>query len=327
MKILHPRWGSRFTNALSYRLKARRTIPRIQPSDKRRHICLILNPASGKDRPVLRIINQVFKEAGVDWELLITKEIGDGGRLAHEAVQAGFNIVAAYGGDGTIADVAGGLVGTDVPLGILPGGTTNAVATSLYIPRDLRAACALLVDSDSVIKRIDVGKINDHSFLQMVGVGTEAHLYEIADRTLKDRLGFLAYGVAAVQALHAPSMATYTIQIDEQSVTTDGYTCLLGLGGNVNFPLFGITNLKSGSIEVGLLRKPGLISIINLYSSISGIGSDEGSIMRWQGQKIRIDADPPQRIQADGEVLGMTPITCAIQPAAVGVLVLKDYGE
>lgn len=321
MRFLHPLWVPRLFNTLSYRIKARRTVPHLKVSDRRRHICLILNPASGKDRPVLKTINEVFKEANVDWNLVITKKPGDGGRLAREAVEAGFDIVAVYGGDGTIADVASGLVGSDVPLGILPGGTANAMAMSLNVPRDLRMACEQLVNEDSAIHRMDIGQMNDRYFIQMVGVGTEAHMIEIADRTMKDRLGILAYGVAAFQAMHAPKMATYTISVDEQEISMEGFTCLIALGGNVNISFLGINDLKSGSLEVGLLRKPGFFSILNLYSSISGIGGDESTMKRWQGQKIQVDADPPQMIQADGEVLGMTPITCIILPDAVGVIV------
>src|SRR5512135_2502198 len=96
---------------------------------KRVHV--IVNPASGKDQPILHTLNSVFHPAGIDWDIYVTKAGGDARRLAQEAVQAGADAVAVYGGDGTVAEVAAGLFDSEMPVVILPGGTTNATARSL----------------------------------------------------------------------------------------------------------------------------------------------------------------------------------------------------
>ncbi len=95
-------------------------------SFKRVHV--IVNPASGRDQPILHVLNSVFHPANVDWDIYVTKAAGDARRLAAEAVQAGADAVAVYGGDGTVAEVAAGLLGSEMPLAILPGGTTNATS-------------------------------------------------------------------------------------------------------------------------------------------------------------------------------------------------------
>ena len=100
-------------------------------------IHLIVNPTSGQPKPILHIVNDVLHKHDLDWNVSVTHKDGHGARLAQEAVQAGADLVAAYGGDGTVKDVINGLMAGDVPLAILPGGTGNALAHELNIPRDL----------------------------------------------------------------------------------------------------------------------------------------------------------------------------------------------
>ena len=84
---------------------------------------VIINPAVSHETPVLHLLNSVFGETGIDWDISVTKRLGDGHQQAQQAVAAGVDVVAAYGGDGTVAEVASGLLGSHVPLAILPGGT------------------------------------------------------------------------------------------------------------------------------------------------------------------------------------------------------------
>ena len=106
---------------------------------KRIHI--IVNPAAGRDRPMLSVFNSVFQPAQVDWDVSITKTAGDARRLARQAAAAGVEAIAVYGGDGTVMEVASALVDTQTPMIILPGGTGNSVANELGIPRDIAQAC------------------------------------------------------------------------------------------------------------------------------------------------------------------------------------------
>ncbi len=107
-----------------------------------RKVHVIINPASGRPKPVLHILNSVFKQAEVDWDISLTKASGDAERFARQAVADGVDIVASYGGDGTVMEVARGVMGSPVPLAILPGGSANLMAVELGIPKDLEQAAA-----------------------------------------------------------------------------------------------------------------------------------------------------------------------------------------
>src|SRR5260221_13540604 len=165
-----------------------------------RRIHVIINPAAGQDKPILGVLNKAFGPAGVDWEVFITKEAGDATRLARKAVEEGVDAVAVHGGDGTVGEVAAGLVDSTVPMAIVPGGTANAMSIELGIPSDPAEACALVASEDSQVRQVDMGQVGDHYFVLRVGMGLEAEMVKNASREGKAQMGNLAYVVAARQA-------------------------------------------------------------------------------------------------------------------------------
>src|SRR6478752_6280044 len=101
-----------------------------------RKIHVVINPVAGQDTPILNVVNRVFQESDVEWDVSITKKSGDALKQTRQAVKDGADVVAAYGGDGTVAEVASGLVRTKTLLAILPGGTANVMSIELGIPTD-----------------------------------------------------------------------------------------------------------------------------------------------------------------------------------------------
>jgi diacylglycerol kinase family enzyme len=156
---------------------------------KRVHI--IVNPASGKINPFCMTLNEVFHAAGIDWDIYVTKKDGDARRLAAEAVQAGADAVAVYGGDGTVAEVAAGLFNSEMPLVVLPGGTTNATGRSLGIPIDLIEAAKLLAHPQAQVRVMDMLQVGESYFFGVVAMGIPGEVAAMADREAKDRFGNL----------------------------------------------------------------------------------------------------------------------------------------
>ena len=105
---------------------------------------IIVNPASGRREPILQVINTSMREAGILWEASITHKAGDATRFAKAAVKEGVDALAVYGGDGTLMEAIGGIIGSALPMAILPGGSANVMATELGIPTALTEACTLL---------------------------------------------------------------------------------------------------------------------------------------------------------------------------------------
>lgn len=299
---------------------------------KRVHV--VINPAAGQDEPVLSTLNSVFRTAGVDWDVSITKEAGDASAQARKAAEDGADVVAAYGGDGTVAEVAAGLIGTGTPLAILPGGTANAMSSELRIPQPLRQAAELICSDGAVVRKVDMGEANGRYFVLRVGVGFEAAMVEMADRELKDRFGNFAYLWAAVQNLIQPQVATYHLVLDGQKVETEGLTCIIANSGNLaqrNLSLLPGIDISDGLLDVIVIQPAGLRMFVDLVGGMTGLLNMEANggntdaqgqrtVQWWQAKQVELTSVPAQSVQLDGEVLGTPSVSCRIIPQSILVV-------
>jgi diacylglycerol kinase family enzyme len=126
---------------------------------------VVINPAAGQPDTILNKLNSVFHEAGIRWDVSITHESGDATRLAQEAIASGVDVICAYGGDGTVMEVAHAVKGGQVPMAILPGGTANLMAVELGIPKDLTQAAQIIANDKSSVINIDMGKVGEQYFM------------------------------------------------------------------------------------------------------------------------------------------------------------------
>jgi YegS/Rv2252/BmrU family lipid kinase len=288
-----------------------------------RKIHIIINPASGQPQPILNTLNSVFHPLGIDWDVLITKESGDAERFARQAAASGVDVVAAYGGDGTVMEAARGLFGTQTPLAILPGGTANLMSVELGIPKNLAQAAAIAADPDSRVRVVDAGLFGGKThFLLRVGMGFAARKVEIADRDLKDRYGIMAYSIGALKALSETTSAHYRLTLDGQIYETKGVTCLVDNAGNIGFAGLGLKSIlvDDGLLDVIIVRDARIRSFIAMGAGVSGAKLNEEYILHWQAREITIEADPPQPVQMDGELAGETPVSVQVVPGLVRIL-------
>jgi YegS/Rv2252/BmrU family lipid kinase len=296
-----------------------------------KRVQVIINPTAGQDQAILGVLNRVFHEAGIAWNVSITNKAGDARRFARAAVEAGIDVVAAYGGDGTVMEVASGLIGSTVPLAIFPGGTANVMSLELGISSDLAEASALVCTEECAIVPIDMGQLGeDQYFILRVGTGLEADMVEGADRELKNRLGTLAYGLAALQAIQNPTVSRYRLTIDGQLVESEGIACIICNSGNLGsagITLSSAVSVRDGLLDVFVLEQANLTSLLSLTRDVLTQSDPTTPALRhWQGHEITLVAEPNQTVQADGEVLGQTPVTAKVLPGAVRVIVPGDAG-
>lgn len=291
-----------------------------------KRVQVIVNPAAGQAKPVLQILNSVFKPAEIAWDLSITQQDGDGKRLAQKAVADGFDLVAACGGDGTVAEVASGLIGSPVPLAILPGGTANVMAMELNLPLDLTAACQLLCREDYALRPVDMGHAGNRPFMLRLGLGLEAAMVEGANPDLKFRVGTLAYAFSILQAIQNPVVANYEIILDGEMVHCEGVTCLVA--NTANMGVFGstlspTTSVSDGLLDVFVVQKADLGSVLSLAASVVTGQENAQAMQHWQAKAITVVCDPVQTLQADGEIIGQSPVQAQVIPNAVQILVPK----
>jgi YegS/Rv2252/BmrU family lipid kinase len=288
-------------------------------------IHVVINPGSGRSKPILHTLNSVFRPRGIEWEISLTQKNGDAEGFARQAAENGAEIVAAYGGDGTVMEVARGIMGLETPLAIFPGGTANLMAVELGIPKDLSKAAELAVDEHSAIHMIDVGRSGAGYFLLRVGMGFPARKVEYADRKLKDRFGVMAYSLAALKAIRAKNEANYHLTVDGRSFDIRTLACEVYNAGNMGVagtsPVPGIS-VEDGLLDLVVLREE--VSRTLLTHDIEhSIRPGDDLFDHWQARKISIESDPPQPLHIDGEMVGTNPVTLDILPKAIRVLAPK----
>lgn len=296
----------------------------VVPGVKPRRVHVIANPAAGKPVPLLAILNAIFKEQEVDWDLFITKDAGDARRFSEESAQAGVDIVAACGGDGTVMEVAQGLIGTQVPMAILPAGTANVMALELGIPTDLELATALLAQGKHVIRAVDMGVVNQGHFLLRVGIGAEAEIAINTEREAKNRLGNLAYVLSTVSALTNPQVAVFRMELDGLHVEVEGISCMIANSGNVGVQglkiLPGI-DVNDGLLDVVLIRRGDLPALLSVATAaVLESEREPEPILHWQVRQAVIETDPPMPAIADGESLEPGAVKARVEPSAVRIV-------
>jgi diacylglycerol kinase (ATP) len=289
-----------------------------------RHIQVIINPAAGQPEPILPVLNTVFQESGVEWDVAVTQELGDGTRLAEEAVRAGADVVAAYGGDGTVMEVVNGLIGSDVTLGILPGGTGNVLSVELEIPQTLEEAARLICAAEPGVRRLDLGKCGERYFLLRLSTGFTAHQIGMASREMRDQYGRLAYLIAGLQALPAAKPILFRLTLDDEQKSFEGMTCIVANAGSVGISGISLASkirIDDGMLDLLAVRDLNLEALSSLAASIADLPSEATDLNHWQARRITIDCDPAQPVVADGEDAGTTPITVEVVPQAIPVIV------
>jgi YegS/Rv2252/BmrU family lipid kinase len=200
-------------------------------------IVIIINPASGRDgrradtgpRRVA-LARTLLERCRADAEVSVSRAPGHPGELAREAVARGCDRVVAWGGDGTVNDVAGPLIGTGVSLGIVPAGSGDGFARGLGLPR--APAHALAVALGSQTRTVDVGRFGGAHFLNVAGVGFDAAVARaFHERRGRGLAGYLVEGLSYPWHYRA---ATYEIWLD--GVTLSGRQFLVAFA---NGPQYG----------------------------------------------------------------------------------------
>ena len=285
-------------------------------------IHVVINPASGKDEPIINTLNDVFHQHGVDWEVSITKKYGDATEQAKAAIDRGVNLVVGYGGDGTQHEIANAVLssGGKIPMGILPGGTGNGFAREMGIPKTLRPAVELLCTSTKV-RKIDVARVGDQHFIQRLYVGIEPE--EQTSREMKDRYGVFAYAISIAQRRKTQKEVNYQITIDgetHQFQAVKVYVVNSGMTGS-GFAITHTYAIDDGLLDAFMLDTANLETMSAATSRFLHLDTERSRRFYRQGREITIDTDPDQPVWSDGEYLGRTPVSVKVLPGVLPIVV------
>lgn len=276
-----------------------------------KNLVIIFNPSAGaRRRARLHAALDLFYGLGVQFQLMETTARGDAEKFARLAAEEN-GIVVAAGGDGTIAEVAAGLVGTQAMLGILPLGTANVFALEMSVPLNPReAARALLMGRSTsvypgILKR---GSLKDRLFIQMVGVGLDSVVVHHLPLGLKRVFGKGAYVLQTLRDLTSYPFRTFRAQIDGNEVAASGLIVTKGRYYAGRFQIAPQANPRDSHFHVVSLQQNHFVDALK-HATALGLGQLPylSSISLQRGHDIQVfGADLP--VQADGDDAGCLPI-------------------
>lgn len=281
---------------------------------------IILNPAAGKDLPVLSILNATLGNE-VDWDISVTHRAGDATRYALQALDAGVDVVATYGGDGTVGEVAAVLAGTGTPLAILSGGTGNGVARFMGLPLELHQAAGLLV-GEHAVRRIDLGRMNGHPFILRGDIGFMAQACAETPRVAKDRLGKWAYFISAFRHHGLLTPTRYEMVIDGVETEVDAVMAMVVNIGAVAFghkAFVADVTPDDGLLDLLVLTRNDVLALAEVASS--AVFGNRSPFQHWRVASARIRTAAPQQTAVDGELIDASAVHVEVLPGAVELIV------
>lgn len=303
----------------------------------KRLAAIIVNPTKFDDLEGVRArVTKGCLAAGWDKPMWVeTTEQDPGTGQARQAVADGATLICPLGGDGTVRAVAEALVGTETPLGLLPGGTGNLLARNLNLPVD-NLDDALKVALTGQNKRVDVGRLTvDYSgededvekyiFLIMAGLGFDAAIMADAPERLKNTVGPLAYTFSAAKNLRGPQFKV-TIKIDDEpELSRRARTVVVGNCGKLTggLVLMPEAQVDDGWLDAVILSPVGVVgwvAVAGRLISKKRKGHQRVDHHRLRSAKIR--SERPQEVQVDGDTIGQaTALSATVDPLALVVRV------
>lgn len=288
----------------------------------RRRVLLIVNPGSRRGARRQRRAQEALVRAGVTCETVLTSRPGHAAEVAAERARA-FDAVFTLGGDGTVMEVVGALAHTGIPVGVLPGGTGNLLARVLGIPLRVGAAVAALLEADEA--KIDLGSIGGQRFAFAAGVGIDAQMVADTSAILKGRLGVLAYVWTGARAAVRHDRFSVVADVDGVTYRRDATMVMIANFGAVFRDLITLgpgIRQDDGMLDLCVFSPGGMRDSLRIaWRMLRKDFRTDPSMLYTPGRRIRIETDPPRAVQADGDIVGMTPFEAVVEPLAAHFLV------
>ena len=275
-------------------------------------VAVIINPVAGpvwSRRPTAEVeaaARAIVEHHSGEASVVFTQGPGHARDLAREAIGGGADVVVAWGGDGTVNEVASALVSGRATLGIVPIGSGNGLARELGIPIDPDAALDVaLTGADTVI---DVGELNGRLFFNIAGMGYDAQVAEAFAAAVVPVRGFVAYGVATLRELLRHQPHRYVVTADGQRCE-DGralFICAANTrqwGNGARIAPHARTDDQLLDLVFVSARHPVFV-VANMWRLFWGDIADMRGVRHRRISHAVIEADPAAPLHVDGEPIG-----------------------
>jgi diacylglycerol kinase family enzyme len=316
----------------------------LEPDAERKRMLIIVNPYATTVSDRLKNLVVYALQARYEVEAVDTEAAEHAIEIGREARTGGYDIVVAFGGDGTLNEVANGLAGTDVPVSVLPGGSTNVVCRTLGIPNDVVDATEHLIGlaDDFRPRKIDLGRCNGRHFVFACGVGLDATVVKRVDAhpRLKARARQWYYTWAAISAFYRHYLRDpVRLELGIDGETLEGVTAIAQNSdpftyfANIPIRICEDIGLDDGTISMALLRRAKQRDMLPIASRVLGERlhaarhrqiDEFDDVTRASVRSISMDEDGlarPFPVQVDGDYIGeYTELDFSVEPGALTIV-------
>ncbi len=293
--------------------------------DGERRALVVLNPVGFRNLPRWERRLQTLADArGWQLDFLRTSALSDVPRILAHLAERPAALVLAAGGDGTTAEAVAAAVEAGLPAGILPLGTTNAVAVELGLPLGWAAAFDWVFRTFPRTRAIDVARVNGRISVLACGVGFDAQVMRAATASSKRRLGRLAYLLAGVKTALRPRLIPFELTLDGVVLRVDAAMVLVANVGTLGIPAFRFgpdIAIDDGLLDVCIysprtqLRRAGVALAIAL-----GRQQRHGDIAYAKARTVRVRAPAEEWHEIDGDAFPGGTLDIEIAPGAARVV-------
>jgi YegS/Rv2252/BmrU family lipid kinase len=291
-------------------------------------IAIIINPIAGGSRlgsarACAELAATIAADQGETAEVFVTERRDHARELAVGAVERGARMVLAWGGDGTINEVASALAFRDIPLGIVQAGSGNGLARELGVARRPERAIADALRATP--RPIDVGELDGRLFVNIAGIGFDAHVASIFDDAKNTRRGLAKYAGIAVRALGTYAPAQYVITTGQERIEARAILITIAnsaqFGNGVRIAPGAIVD--DGKLDLVIVEESSRFrTVCQLPRLFTGKANRIPGCSIRRIEEVAIDADQPMVVHVDGEPFGgATRVRGRVRPGALLVAV------
>lgn len=291
----------------------------------RKNILFVINPISGgkSKKRVEQLIIDHLDHQKYEYEMAYSNAVDHARKLSRSAVHLGFDTVVAVGGDGTVNEVAKGImsINANAELGIIPFGSGNGLARHLHIPLDVKKAIGVL--NQNKVKVIDTATLNDEPFFNMAGVGFDAHISAMFANNKKR--GFSGYVKSVFRELNNYISQEYKLTVDGTAITEKAFMISFAnstqFGNNAH--IAPLADISDGLLDLAIVKPFPIYQFPALaWRLMSGTAHRSSFVKVIKAKEIEVVREKNGAVHLDGEPKMLNgQINIKIKPLSLKVLV------
>lgn len=270
-------------------------------------ILFVVNPIAGggRSKKIIDDIKDIMDESSREYNIVWTMKAREGIRLSRKGIEKGFRTIVAVGGDGTVNEIALGILEAGKGrLGIIPSGTGNDLARSLNIPFSIEGAIKLILEGEE--KYIDIGIVNNKLFLNIASIGFDAEVVRNTQMIKKKIKSSIAYTISVIYTFINFKNRKISLEVDGELVEEDAFLVAIGngryYGGGI--PILPRAFMDDGYLHICIIKDVSKLIFLRYFLKILKGRHEEikSHVSFLKAKNIKVTTKGKTYLNVDGEI-------------------------